>query len=43
VQELALARGTGDPAKAADLEAQIAELDRKIVGQEARQAQLGKS
>ena len=43
VQELALARGTGDPAKAAELEQQIAELDTKIAGQEARQAQLGKS
>lgn len=40
VQELALARGTGDPAKAAEIEQQIAELDKKIVGQELRQAQL---
>lgn len=40
VQELALARGTGDPAKATELEQQIADLDKKIVGQELRQAQL---
>ncbi len=40
VQELALARGTGDPAKAAEIEQQIAELDKKIVGQELRQAQI---
>ncbi|HOZ27128.1 MAG TPA: hypothetical protein PLH23_05790 [Hyphomonadaceae bacterium] len=43
VQELALARGTGDPVKADELEKQIADLDTKIAGQEARQAQLGKS
>lgn len=40
VQELALARGTGDPARAAEIEQQIADLDKKIVGQELRQAQL---
>lgn len=40
VQELALARGTGDPARAAEIEQQIAELDKKIVGQELRQAQI---
>ena len=40
VQELALARGTGDPANAAEIEQQIAELDKKIVGQELRQAQI---
>jgi hypothetical protein len=40
VQEHALALGTGDKEKAAEIEQQIAELDRKIVGQELRQAQL---
>lgn len=40
VQEHALALGTGDKEKAVELDQQIAELDRKIVGQEARQAQI---
>ncbi|HOY79248.1 MAG TPA: hypothetical protein PLN33_15635 [Hyphomonadaceae bacterium] len=40
VQEHALALGTGDKDKAAEIELQIADLDKKIVGQEARQAQL---
>lgn len=40
VQEHALALGTGDKEKATEIEQQIAELDRKIVGQELRQAQL---
>lgn len=43
VQELSLARGTGDAERAAEIEKQIAELDRKITGHELRQAQLGKS
>mgnify|MGYP003526029851 CR=1 FL=1 len=30
LQELSLARGTGDPAKAAELEKTIADLDRQI-------------
>ncbi len=40
VQELSLARGTGDAEKADDIEKQIAELDKKITGQELRQAQI---
>ncbi|MDP3492803.1 MAG: hypothetical protein Q8R82_06785 [Hyphomonadaceae bacterium] len=35
VQELSLARGTGDTAKAADVEKSIADLDRQIASHEA--------
>ena len=38
LQELSLARGTGDPAKAAELEKSIADLDRQIAAHEAEVA-----
>lgn len=34
VQELALARGTNDPAKASEIEKRMAELDREIAALE---------
>lgn len=39
VQELALARGTGDEAKASEIEKHIGELDRQIAATEAENAQ----
>jgi hypothetical protein len=38
VQDLALARGTNDPAKASELEKRMGELDREIAALEAENA-----
>jgi uncharacterized small protein (DUF1192 family) len=38
VQDLALARGTNDPAKASELEKRISDLDKEIVALEAENA-----
>ena len=38
VQDLALARGTNDPAKASELEGRIAELDKEIAAMDAGNA-----
>jgi uncharacterized small protein (DUF1192 family) len=38
VQDLALARGTNDPAKAAEIEKRIGELDKEIAALEAENA-----
>ena len=38
VQDLALARGTNDPAKASEIEKRIGDLDKEIVAQEAENA-----
>jgi hypothetical protein len=38
VQDLALARGTNDPAKASEIEGRISELDKQIAAMEADNA-----
>ena len=41
VQDLALARGTNDPARAAELEKRISDLDKQIAAREVENARKG--